>query len=150
MRPISSRLPPAAMFPAGRADLRTHYLKLASGLRVRAVECGKESDPVVVLVPGWGCSAYIFRENFAALAAAGFRPVAVDLKGHGLSDKPDVPAEYRLDSMRSHLAEIIDALGVESVMLTGLSMGAALAAHYALAHPNRVSGLVMVSPIGFS
>ena len=138
------------MFPAGRADLRTHYLKLASGLRVRAVECGKESDPVVVLVPGWGCSAYIFRENFAALAAAGFRPVAVDLKGHGLSDKPDVPAEYRLDSMRSHLAEIIDALGVESVMLTGLSMGAALAAHYALAHPNRVSGLVMVSPIGFS
>jgi len=138
------------MFPAGRSDLRTRYLHLASGLRVRAVECGNESDPPIVLIPGWGCSVYVFRENFAALATAGFRPVAVDLKGHGLSDKPDAPAEYRLEPMRAHLADIVDALAVDSVMLAGLSMGAALAAHYAMAHPHRVRALVMVSPVGFS
>src|SRR5688572_28403380 len=52
--------------------------------------------------------------------------------------------------MRTHIAEIIDALDVESVMLAGLSMGAALAAHYALAAPHRVRALVTVSPVGFS
>jgi len=93
---------------------------------------------------------YVFRENFAALAAAGFRPVAVDLKGHGLSDKPDSPSEYQLDPMLTHLGEIIDALSVKTVMLAGLSMGAAFAALYALAHPERVRALVMVSPVGFS
>lgn len=138
------------MFPAGRPDVRTRYLELASGVRVRAAECGKNSDPTIVLVPGWGCSVYIFRENFAALAAAGFHTVAVDLKGHGLSDKPEAPAEYRLESMRTHIAEIIDALGAQTVMLAGLSMGAALAAHFALAAPHRVRALVMVSPVGFS
>ena len=138
------------MFPAGRPDLRTRYLELASGIRVRAVECGKDSDPTIVLVPGWGCSVYIFRENFAALAAAGFHTVAVDLKGHGLSDKPEAPAEYRLESMRTHIGEIMDALGAQPVMLAGLSMGAALAAHFAVAAPNRVRALVMVSPVGFS
>src|SRR5688500_5422470 len=138
------------MFRAGRPDLRTRYLALASGIRVRAVECGKDSDPTIVLVPGWGCSVYIFRENFAALAAAGFHTVAVDLKGHGLSDKPEAPAEYRLESMRTHIGEIMDALGAQPVMLAGLSMGAALAAHFAVAAPSRVRALVMVSPVGFS
>ncbi len=138
------------MFPAGRPDLRSRYLALASGLRVRAVESGNVSGPTIVLIPGWGCSAYIFRENFAALAAAGFRPVAVDLKGHGLSDKPLAPGEYRLEAMRTHIAEILDALEVEQVMLAGLSMGSALAAHYAFLEPRRVQGLVMVSPVGFS
>jgi pimeloyl-ACP methyl ester carboxylesterase len=147
---LAGRLPPAEMFPAGRPDLRTRHLELASGLRVRAVESGNASDPTIVLIPGWGCSVYIFRENFAALATAGFHPVAVDLKGHGLSDKPLRPGEYRLDAMRTHIAEIIDALEVERVMLAGLSLGSALAAHYAFLEPRRVQGLVMVSPVGFS
>lgn len=138
------------MFPAGRSDLRTRYLELTSGIRIRAVEAGEASDPTIVLIPGWGCSAYVFRENFAALAAAGFHPVAVDLKGHGLSDKPLAPGEYRLEPMRAHVAEIIDRLEVDQVMLAGLSMGSTLAAQYAFLEPRRVRGLVMVSPVGFS
>ena len=137
------------MFPAERPDLRTRYLKLASGLRVRAVEAGKESDPTIVLIPCWGCSVYIFRENLAALAAAGFHPVAVDLKGHGLSDKPLAPGDFRLEAMRTHVADIMDALQLDHVMLAGLSMGSALAAHYSFLEPRRVQGLVMVSPVGF-
>lgn len=146
----SNRLNPLSMFPAGRPDLRTRYLKLASGLRVRAVESGNASDPTIVFVPGWGCSVYVFRENFAALATAGFHPVAVDLKGHGLSDKPLAPGEYRLEAMRTHIAEILDALEVKHVMLAGLSMGSVLAAHYAFFEPRRVRAVVMVSPVGFS
>ncbi|MEP6906149.1 MAG: alpha/beta fold hydrolase, partial [Gemmatimonadales bacterium] len=98
------------MFPAGRPELRTRYLELASGIRVRAVECGEHGAPMIVLLPGWGCSAFVFRDNLAPLATAGFHVVAVDLKGHGLSDKPIATGEYRLESMQSHIHEILDAL----------------------------------------
>jgi pimeloyl-ACP methyl ester carboxylesterase len=137
------------MFPAGRPELRTKYLDLVSGMRVRAVECGDHGAPMIVLLHGWGCSVYVFRENLAPLAAAGFHAVAVDLKGHGLSDKPTSAGEYRLDSMRLHVIEILDALDANDVMLAGLSMGAALAAHVAAAQPGRVRGVVLGSPIGF-
>jgi len=137
------------MFPAGRPDLRTRYVTLRSGLRLRAVECGDNTNPTILLVHGWGCSAYVFRENLIPFARAGYYAVAVELKGHGLSDKPTHPAEYRLDSMRAHLEEIIDALGGR-VIVCGLSMGAALGAHVAWASTQRVRALVMVSPVGFS
>jgi pimeloyl-ACP methyl ester carboxylesterase len=138
------------MFPAGRPDLRTKYLGLASGLTVRTVECGAESAPLILLLPGWGCSTFVFRENLASLGAAGFHAIAVDLKGHGLSDKPQSPTEYRLGPMRLHVSEILDALGAESVMLAGLSMGGALAAHAAADDPARVRAVVMISPVGFA
>ncbi len=118
-------------------------------MRVRAVECGDHGAPMIVLLHGWGCSVYVFRENLAPLAAAGFHTIAVDLKGHGLSDKPTSAGEYRLDSMRLHVTEILDALDANDVMLVGLSMGAALAAHVAAAQPGRVRGVVLGSPIGF-
>lgn len=146
---LAGRLSPAAMFPAGTPELRTRYLDLASGLRVRAVERGDSDAPLVLLVPGWGCSTYVFRENFVPLAEAGYHVVAVDLKGHGLSDKPVAAGEYRLESMRLHLTQILDALG-EPAIVCGLSMGAALSAHVADSSPERVRGLVMVSPVGFS
>jgi pimeloyl-ACP methyl ester carboxylesterase len=138
------------MFPAGRPELRTRYLELKSELRVRAVECGEDGAPVILFLPGWGCSAYVFRENFVPLAAAGFHVVAVDLKGHGLSDKPQSPEEYRLGAMRQHVVEIMDAIGGSSFLLAGMSMGSALGAYVAAERPDRVRGVVMVSPVGFS
>ena len=146
---LAGRLPPAAMFPAGRPELRTRYLDLASGLRVRTVESGDISAPLVLLVPGWGCSTYVFRENLVPLGGAGYHVVAVDLKGHGLSDKPTAAGEYRLEPMCLHLTQILEALGRPAIVC-GLSMGAALSAHVADLSPERVRGLVMVSPVGFS
>ena len=136
------------MFPAGRPDLHTRYLALRSGLRVRAVEAGRENSQLILLLPGWGCSAYVFRENLVPLANAGYHAVAVDLKGHGLSDKPTGPKEYRLVSMSAHVEEILEALGGKAIVC-GLSMGAALGAHAAASQPDRVRALVMVSPVGF-
>jgi len=146
---LAGRLPPAAMFPAGRPELRTRYLDLASGLRVRAVECGDTNAPLVLLVPGWGCSTYVFRENLVPLSDAGYHVVSVDLKGHGLSDKPVAAAEYHLEPMRLHLTQILESLGKPAIVC-GLSMGAALSAHVAYASPEFVRAVVMASPIGFS
>ena len=147
---LPGRLPPAMMFPAGRPELRTRSLDLDSGIRVRAVECGQPGAPMIVLIPGWGCSVYVFRDNLAPLAAAGFHVVAVDLKGHGLSDKPISRGEYGLESMRIHVREILDALDADNFVLVGLSMGAALAAQIAAVAQGHVRGVVLGSPVGFS
>ena len=144
-----NRLDPFSMFPALRPELRTRYIDLPSGLRIRAVESGENGAPLVVMVPGWGCSAYVFRENLVPLAQAGYHCVATELKGHGLSDKPLDPREYRLESMRQHFTEILESLGAPA-FVCGLSMGAALGAQVAASSPQLVRGLVMVSPVGFS
>jgi pimeloyl-ACP methyl ester carboxylesterase len=143
-----NRLDPLSMFPAGRADLRSRFLDLRSGLRVRLVESGESGAPLVVMVPGWGCSAYVFRENLVPLAHAGYHCIVTELKGHGLSDKPLDPREYRLDQMQQHLTEILESLGAPA-FVCGLSMGAALGAQVAASSPHLVRGVVMASPVGF-
>ena len=143
-----NRLDPLSMFPAQRPELRTRFLDLPSGIRVRLVESGENGAPPVVMVPGWGCSAYVFRENLVPLAQAGYHCVVIELKGHGLSDKPVDPREYRLEPMRQHLTEILESLGAPA-FVCGLSMGAALAAQVAASSPQLVRGVVMASPVGF-
>ncbi len=146
---LRGRLSPDEMFPAGQPELRSYHTELASGIRVRVVEAGDPEAPPVVFLPGWGCSTYIFRDTLGPVAAAGHRAIAVDLKGHGLSDKPTTVGEYTLDSMRNHVIEILDALEISRAPLAGLSMGAALAAHVAAVVPARVTSLILVSTVGF-
>ena len=138
------------MFPAGMRDLRAHFVELASGLRVRVVEAGNENAPLVLLLPGWACSAWIFHDTIGPLADAGFRAVAVELKGHGLSEKPPEAKHYTTQAMRDHVIEIIDALGAGRVRLVGHSMGGAIAGHVAAAVPHRVESVVFVAPVGFA
>src|SRR5438270_3580687 len=137
---LPGRLSPSEIFPAGRAELRTRYLDLPSGIRVRLVESGENGAPLVVMVPGWACPAYVFRENLVPLADAGYHCVVTELKGHGLSDKPADPREYRLEPMRQHLTEILESLGAPA-FICGLSMGAAIGAHVAASSPQLVRGL---------
>jgi pimeloyl-ACP methyl ester carboxylesterase len=104
----------------------------------------------VLLVHGWGCSAFVFSRNMPALAAAGFRAIAVDLKGHGLSDKPIASHEYTIDSLVEHLREILDALGLERPALAGHSLGGSLIYHFASKYPLRARCLGMLSPVGLT
>jgi pimeloyl-ACP methyl ester carboxylesterase len=150
MRLVKRRLTPAEMYPADEDGVRSRLLELASGLRVRVVEAGDAASPPIVLVPGWGCSVWMFHENIAGLVSAGYRVIAVDPKGHGLSDKPRDPSEYTSRAMRDHLIDILDALQLERVAFVGHSMGAAIAACVAAEVPQRVSALVMVAPVGFA
>src|SRR5476651_553026 len=90
-------LVPAAMFPAGVPAIRVRYVALPGGLTLRVAEAGDADAPPVLLLHGWGASMYMWRAWFAPLAAAGFRAIAVDLPGHGLSSKPEAPATYSLD-----------------------------------------------------
>lgn len=147
---LPGRLPASEMFPAGRRDLRSRFLQLASGIKVRVVEAGNENAPVVLMLPGWACSVWVFHETLTPLADAGFHAVAVDLVGHGLSEKPPEKRHYTTEALRDHVIEIIDALEADSVRLIGHSMGGAIAAHVAAAVPNRVESVVLAAPVGFA
>jgi pimeloyl-ACP methyl ester carboxylesterase len=141
-------LSPGEMFPAGDPAYRVTFPQLRSGIRVRAVERGDSASPPVVLIPGWGCSVYTYNRNMPALADAGFRVIAVDLKGHGLSDKPLASDEYTIESLIEHLRDILDALGLDRPALVGHSLGGSLIYHFAARYPERARCLGMLSPVG--
>ena len=136
------------MFPAGDAAYRVCFPRLRSGLKVRVVERGNPASAPILFVHGWGCSVYVFRRNMPALADAGFRAIAVDLKGHGLSDKPIAPSEYTIDSLVEHLRDIMDALELERPALAGHSLGGSLIHHFAARYPTRVQCLGLLAPVG--
>ena len=105
----------------------------------------------MVLVHGWAASAYMHRYAIADLARAGFRAIAVDIKGHGLSDKPtEGEGLYRTEQLLREVEQLIDGVGIDRVALVGQSMGGGLALRLALDQPRRVAALALVSPVGLS
>ena len=70
------------------------------------------------------------------------RCIAVDLRGHGKSEKPDQP--YTQDMFADDVAALLDALGVDKAYICGLSMGGFVALKMALNHPKKVRGLILI------
>jgi pimeloyl-ACP methyl ester carboxylesterase len=92
---------------------------------------------------------YSYHSILPELAARGFRAVAIDMVGHGLSDKPATAASYTLDAMTASLDEALDRLQIVTATLVGHSMGGAIVARLAALRPTRVTRLVLAAPVGF-
>ncbi len=146
---VRGRLAPHAMFPAGLPGYRVRFVELRGAERVRVVEIGNQDALPVVFLPGWGCPVWDFHRTMPAVADAGFRAIAIDLRGHGLSDMPTDPTRYTTDGMIAQAVDVLDALGIRRAALAGHSMGGALAVHLALRVPDRVLALALFAPIGF-
>lgn len=101
--------------------------------------------PVMVLVHGLGSNLSLWRDHIDAFAET-HRVLALDLPGFGMSDKDDVPAT--MDFFAETVAEFLDARGVDRVVYVGVSMGGQIGLTFALAHPDRVERMVLVSPAG--
>jgi pimeloyl-ACP methyl ester carboxylesterase len=138
--------PTAYPDPADGATAR--FLELETG-RVRCVEAGAPDAPPLVMLPGWGCSAYTFRKNIAALATAGFRVLVIEPLGLGWSDKPEDQSAYTVPSMARNVLRVLDHLGIELTPMVGQSLGGGIALQIALDSPGRVTRLALWSPIGF-
>jgi pimeloyl-ACP methyl ester carboxylesterase len=119
---------------------------LPSGITLRVAESGTHDAPPVVLLHGWGASLYMWRGWFAPLAAAGYRVVAVDLAGHGLSDKPSTPGLYSLAPQVALLRELLDVEQLDGAHVVAQSMGGTIALELALAHPGLVNRMALVNP----
>lgn len=109
----------------------------AGGIRTRIVEAG-EGTPVVLL-HGTGGHVEAFARNVIMLAGS-HRVIAVDMVGHGLSDKPDI--DYVPDDYVDHLETVLDALAIDRAHLVGVSLGAWVATWLALRSPARVLSIV--------
>jgi pimeloyl-ACP methyl ester carboxylesterase len=142
-------LRPDEMFPAGVAGVSSRYITTAAGLKIRVAEAGSAGGTPLLLLHGWGCSLYAFRFLFSPLASMGYRVIAVDLKGHGLSDKPDARAEYTLDSMTDHALQVVAALGLASISVMGHSMGGRIVVEMALRSRALVKQIFLINPVGF-
>lgn len=137
------------MYPAGEPQVTARTVTLRSGLRIRIAESGARDHPPVLLLHGWGASLYMWRDWFAPVVAAGRRAIAIDLPGHGLSDKPSDGAAYRTTSMKEVLLELLDHEAIESADIVAQSMAGTIAMELALTHAKRLRRLVLVNPALF-
>lgn len=110
-------------------------------------EAGPPDGTVVLLLHGLASDADTWELALETLAAQGLRAVALDLVGHGESDKPG-DCGYLLDDFALSLRDFLDALGLERVVLGGHSFGGAIAVHFATRYRERLSHLVLVSAGG--
>ena len=120
------------------------------GERVRVVEAGKATGIPVLLLHGWGGSAYSFRQVLPLLAKEGLRAIAPDLRGHGWSARPVTPGSCTSEAFVSWVRSLMDHLAIERCVLAGQSIGGAIALDCALAMPGRVPAAVLIAPIGFT
>lgn len=118
----------------------------AGGVRLATYEAGAErlDAPPIVFVHGWPEIAYSWKNQIGALAAAGFRAIALDLKGFGRSDAPKDKALYDVHEMTDDLARLLDALRVERAIFCGHDWGGAIVWPMAQLRAARVAGVVGV------
>ncbi len=121
----------------------THRLISANGIRIHAAECG--SGPVVLLIHGFPESWYSWRHQLPALAAAGYRAVAIDVRGYGRSSKPAAVEDYRMVKIVADVVGVVGALGGEPVVLIGHDWGAPIAWTSALLRPDLFRGVAGLS-----
>ncbi|MFD8479469.1 alpha/beta fold hydrolase [Kitasatospora sp. NPDC059673] len=129
--------------PAPSADLRHRTIEAPAG-RLHLVEQG--TGPLVLLVHGFPESWYSWRRQLPALAAAGYRAVALDVRGYGRSSKPAATDAYRMLDLVEDNVALVRALGEEQAVVVGHDWGSSIAAASALLHPEifRAVGLLSV------
>ncbi|MGW4967590.1 alpha/beta fold hydrolase [Nonomuraea sp. NPDC004186] len=122
----------------------THRSVPVPGGRIHVAEQG--SGPLVLLVHGFPESWYSWRRQLPALAQAGYRAVALDVRGYGRSSKPATEDGYRMLALVEDNIALVRALGEESAVIIGHDWGSNIAATSALLHPEvfRAVGLLSV------
>lgn len=125
------------------ADL-THRLVPSPAGRVHLAELG--AGPLVLLVHGFPECWYSWRHQLPALAAAGYRAVAIDVRGYGRSSRPGGVRSYRIGDLVADNVAVVDALGGGPAVIVGHDWGATIAAGSALLRPEvfRAVGLLSV------
>src|SRR6266545_7873419 len=97
----------------------------------------------LVLLHAWGASGGYFDELIEHLDPNAVRSIAIDLRGHGDSGKPDV--ELSWDRFARDVFSVADHVGIETFVAVGHSMGGKLAQYLPLVQPSRIDGLVLVA-----
>lgn len=100
--------------------------------------------PPVLLTHGFSASSAMWRGNAPALAAAGYRVIVWDMRGHGRSGSPDDPALYSEALTVGDIDAVLDAAGAEDAVIGGMSLGGYMTLAYHLEHKARCRALMLI------
>lgn len=120
-----------------------HDMIETNGITMHVASMG-EGLPVV-FCHGFPGLWYSWRHQMAPVAEAGFRAIAVDQRGYGLSDRPSDPAEYDANKVMDDMIGLLDALGEEKAVFVGHDFGAQQVCNLAVRHADRVAGVVIMA-----
>ncbi len=115
-------------------------LAAVNGIKIYYEESG--SGAVLIWVHGFGCGIRSWDPQVKHFSST-HRVVTYDVRGFGLSDAPDSATSYSQPICVADLAALLDHLHIERATVGGLSMGGNIALNFALAHPQRVSALII-------
>jgi hypothetical protein len=140
-----------ANFSSVWADLRgvsfkQHYID-AGGIRTRCIESGDPSKPLVLAPHGVGGHAEAYSRNFGPHADH-FWFVAIDMLGHGWTDKPAI--DYQVKDYADHVLAVLKTPGREKAMISGESLGGWVATYLAVHRPVAVEKLVLNTAGGWT
>ena len=102
--------------------------------------------PAIVLLHGLTATRRNVVQGSRHLLNRGYRLVGYDARGHGRSDPADDPRAYTYRDLVGDLMRVLDEKGLDRPVLAGSSMGAHTTTAFALAHPERVTALVQITP----
>jgi pimeloyl-ACP methyl ester carboxylesterase len=119
-----------------------HELR-ANGIRMRVAQQG--AGPMVVFCHGWPESWYSWRHQLAALAAAGYRAVAPDMRGYGGTEAPSDVEQYTMLHLVGDMVELVKGLGESQAVIVGHDWGAPVAWNSALLRPDLFRAVVGMS-----
>jgi pimeloyl-ACP methyl ester carboxylesterase len=138
---------PYEQLEAKYAHPDSKYVDLAGGVRVHYRDVGDPSHPTIVLVHGYGDS-FTSWDAWIPVLATSYRVIALDLPGHGLTRAPDDWTPSAATFLET-LDGFAKATSLPRFVLAGNSMGGGIAWGFAIAHPERVRGLVLVDAAGW-
>lgn len=123
---------------------KDNYLE-TDGVRLHYVDEG--SGPPILMVHGQPTWSYLYRKMIPPLVAAGYRCVAPDLMGFGLSDKPTDESEYSLQRHVKHITTLAENLGLAGIVTVGQDWGGPISLRYAIDHQDNVRALVILNTL---
>jgi len=123
----------------------THEQVPTNGIELHVAVAGPADGPPVVLCHGFPELWYSWRHQLGALADAGYRAYAPDLRGYGSSSRPSNVADYGSDNLTADLAGLLDHFGYDQAAFVGHDWGAMVVWETGRLHPDRVSSLCNMS-----
>ncbi len=121
-----------------------HY-EVIDGIRLHYVDEG--SGPPILLVHGQPTWSYLYRKMIRPLVAAGYRCIAPDLMGFGLSDKPTDESAYTLGRHVELVTGLVEKLQLAGVTIVGQDWGGPVGLRYAIDHQDNVRSLVILNTL---
>jgi pimeloyl-ACP methyl ester carboxylesterase len=128
----------------GVAEQGTAFSVLSDGVTLSGDDGA--AGPAVMLLHGLTATRRYVVMGSRLLERAGYRVVAYDARGHGRSTAAPLRTAYGYEHLAADLQAVLDVLGLERAVLAGASMGAHTAIRFALAHPERVRALCLITP----